>query len=162
MRLLLIPLSAFVLASCSNKPTFEQVNSIYYENSEYFKELSILACSLGKQDSLKRYNLKSNNRERIDKLDTLLRKTSGELIEYELGKENQCTLSIRIHAQGFAGIGQVYSYKFQIDNPEPYDKEIHTYDKISSMKKNVSFDMPLYSDAGFSGWYFGFVYNHKA
>lgn len=87
---------------------------------------------------------------------------SAVRIEYKLGNNKQCTLSVLIYAQGFAGMGQVYSYNFQLDNPKPFNKTVHTYSDISSLKKNVSFDMPLISQDGFTGWYFSFKYNDQA
>jgi hypothetical protein len=162
MRFFTILLSTLCLVSCSEKPKFEELVNSYQINSNAFSELSSLACKLGKSRKLERYTPRKSEQERIIELDNLLAKIAGTYIEYRLGNNAQCTLEVLVYAQGFAGIGQKYTYTYQVDTPELYKKEIHKYNKIVSMKKNISFDMPLTVREEFDGWYFSFAYNHKS
>ncbi len=162
LRPVTLMLLVLCLVSCSQKPTFSDIIHTYQGNSQAFRTLSSLACRLGKSNNLNRYDPRDATQGRIPKLDKLLAQISAKNIVYRAGDKAQCTLALQIYAQGFAGMGQTYAYRYQIDSPALFDDAVHSYDNVASMQENISFDMPLTVDEQFDGWYFSFIYNHDA
>ncbi|MUH71628.1 hypothetical protein [Psychrosphaera haliotis] len=161
MRTVITLLLGLLLSSCSKKPTFEDLVNNYQLNSNVFNELSALACKLAKSARIERYTPRKNNQESSTELDQLLAKVSGKYIEYRIGNDSQCTLEVLVYAEGFAGVGQKFSYTYQVQPSKLFNKKIHTYDKIIAARDNTTFDMPLIANDKFTGWYFNFTYNHK-
>lgn len=149
------------MTACERPPTLDDVKDNFYKNTSSFNELEKLACALG-QEKQKfgtdkngyGYHLdKVPDDQRIEGIDSLLKKIGAYALIYKKTKAGNCSLIIGYFARGFAGNGTIYDYSFQIESPTILE---NTNQSLSDdvENKSVAFDMPL-SD----GWYLSYISN---
>ncbi|ABE56676.1 hypothetical protein Sden_3400 [Shewanella denitrificans OS217] len=159
---LFIALLTLCLMACDNRPapSFYDVEKNFYDNKIIFNELAATFCDLGLKKNFGNnnhwfgYNIDTVEDKLRDKnLDRLLKKIGAKLITYQETESNQCSLIIDYSTRGFAGTGISYLYSYQVEHPMPFNSKEHTFEKISNLGLDMSFDKALES-----GWYFSFKY----
>lgn len=161
MNKFLVYIFVVFLVGCTNEPapTFESMKSNYNNHEETFSKLAEYACRLGEEKELIGYLPNDDKYKKNTTLDNYLSIIGGKNVLYKKNKNGTCSLSVFIWGIGFAGSGQSYRYKYQIDNPSAYDAKKHTKEDIIKSKTQDEFDMELEYKDVFNGWYFNYKYS---
>lgn len=149
-------LCGLLLSACSKYPiTDEEVIQHYYDNVETYQSLAKQVCS-NLIESKNRNYLTIGIRESNDEYSGIvnnLRSLGRDSISFNKVK-GECSLEVIYDAFGLGGSATVYSLKYNVEEPIPYDKNIHTFEKRKGSNNDISFDIKLSNE-----WYFSFSQN---
>lgn len=149
-------LCGVLLSACSKYPiTDEEVVQHYYDNAGTYQSLTKQVCSIFIEHKNKNFleiTVDEKNSEYTDIVRNL-RLLERDSIFFSNVK-GECSLEVIYHAFGLGGSATVYSLKFNVAEPIPFDKTIHAFEKRKDTNDDISFDMELSNE-----WYFSFSQN---
>ncbi len=150
--LLLLIAGAYLsdITSLKPKKTPELAVSTYFFNQQAFDDISNYVCGIEDEAlmeletiALYRYEV-GGEQERIEKLDTLLRKVNTESVTRYETETGGCKVVVTYLLYGFAGDGKHISFKFNDKIEHPFDEEEYTQRHEIQDKHGVyQFQLPL-------------------
>lgn len=141
------------------KPSPRDAVSLFFFNQSIFNKLTILVCSMGnekqdfstKADSFLYRPSEIEDDLRIKELDDMLTVLGALSLKYHKSETGECEIDVYIVHTGFAGSGQIQTFKYNQDIEYPFDEESfpHAYE-ILHEEGIYRFDMALINNWHFS------------
>jgi len=143
------------LSACSEYPVTDgEVVQHYYDNADTYQSLAEQSCLIPRQENkdFLVISINETNSEYSD-IQSTLRALGRDSISIS-NVRGECSLEVIYDAFGLGGSATVYSLKFNVVEPIPYNKIVHAFKKRKDTKDDINFDMKLSN-----GWYFSFSQN---
>lgn len=147
------------LTGCSERPTYEEMQTHFEENRATFSMIASIACNIGGEygaDIVAISPDSSRNQTLLELADTV----NIEQIEYRQ-TEGKCALTMPVYEDEDPALFEQFAYRYNVTDPTSYDSSIHAYDlAVRQVEQDgtddIEFDMKLAKR-----WFFSFTYKEK-